>query len=85
MKLLTKKDCPFNANYLFAILFPLSMAERDYFWSITVCSPSEYYYEEDSSISSFINNIISNNQPFSDNIQFHYHGYYQFLIENFEI
>lgn len=71
-ELLTKKDCPFNANYLFDILFPLSMAERDYFWSIAVCSPSEYYYEEDSSISSVINNIISNNQPFSNNIIFLY-------------
>ena len=71
-ELLTKKNCPFNANYLFDILFPLSMAERDYFWSITVCSPSEYYYEEDSSISGFINNIISNNQSFSDNNLFLY-------------
>jgi len=71
-ELLTKKNCPFNANYLFDILFPLSMADRDYIWSIAVCSPSEYYYEETSSISSFINNIISNNQTFSDEIVFSY-------------
>lgn len=71
-ELLTKNNCPFNANYLFDILFPLSMADRDYVWTIAVCSSSEYYYEKDSSISSFINHIISNNQMFSDEIVFLY-------------
>lgn len=71
-ELLSRKNCPFNANYLFEKLFPLSMAERDYIWSIAICSSNEYYYEEDSSISKFLNTIISTNQIFSDEILFLY-------------
>ena len=67
-----KENCPFNAEYLFDLLFPMSMAERDFFWSIAICSYTKMFYEEINSVSRMFNYVKNNEIYLSDDVLFLY-------------
>lgn len=67
-----KENCPFNAEYLFDLLFPLSMAERDSFWSIAICSYSKMFYDEVTSVLRIFNYVKNYEIYLSDDILFLY-------------
>jgi len=67
-----KENCPFNAEYLFDLLFPMSMAERDFFWSIAISSYTKMFYEEINSVSRMFNYVKNNEIYLSDDVLFLY-------------
>lgn len=65
-----KSDFPFNANYLYEKLFPLTMSDRDSFWTIAACDLYIAFKNNgtSSSISKMISYITENKIDFSDDI-----------------